>query len=720
MRRFMFIAIILSIVSVATGIFATAYFTTRPVQRFIGGIKHIRATKQFGYRMAPSGAAEFQTLALSFNDMLDQIENTTTTRDKLAIEVERRRQANDELNRFKQALDSTLDMIFMFDPDTLRLRYFNQGAVSTTGYAPDELIQMKAFELRPSGDEAAFRAEIAQLLTSDGGSMSFETVHRRKNGEDYPVEVTLQLVKTGDARVFIAMLRDITERKKIERMKNEFVSTVSHELRTPLTSIMGSLGLLRGGAIQALPDKAMGMIDIAFNNSERLVRLINDILDIEKIESGNMNVDLLPNELEPLIHQAVDANQPFARQFGVTFDLSIALDGVKVNIDPDRIMQVLTNLISNAVKFSPPGSAVTIAANVEDQGVRVAVIDKGPGIPIEFRDRIFEKFAQADSSDARQRGGTGLGLNICKAIIDLHEGSIGFDTEEGEGTDFYFVLPFSADTPRTGTRAVSPAFRRKRILVCEDDRDIAGMLVTMLRDAGFDADIAHSAADAREKLNNGVYAAMTLDLGLPDQDGLSFLSALRTEENTRDLPVIIVSAQSENATGRIAGRALGIFDWLAKPVDPIRLKSILDAVPHSHRVGRPRILHVEDDADVVSVVAETIAGTADLTWANSLEQAKKLLAEQSFDLILLDIALPDGSGETLIPTLHRLGPSAPPIILFSAHELSPELSARVSAALVKSRTRMEDLIATVNRYVSNPVSRPVPQPHPQQDGRNHG
>lgn len=711
MRRFMFAAIILSILFVITGIFATAYFTTRPVQRFIEGIQHIQATKQLGYRMKPFGAAEFQTLTLSFNDMLDQIENTTTSRDELAIEVDRRRQANEELNRFKQALDSTLDMIFMFDPESLRFQYFNQGAVSTTGYSPDELVRMRPFDLRPSEGESEFRSQIVPLLSGEDRSLKFETVHRRKNGDDYPVEVTLQLVKTGNARVFIAMLRDITERKKIERMKNEFVSTVSHELRTPLTSIMGSLGLLRGGAVGILPDKAAGMIDIAFNNSERLVRLINDILDIEKIESGNMSFDLQPNALAPLVRQAVEVNHPYARKFGVTFALSVERDDVKVNMDPDKIMQVLTNLISNAVKFSPPRSQVKIAANAQGSSIRVAVIDEGPGVPEEFQDRIFGKFAQADASDARQKGGTGLGLSICKAIIDRHAGTIGFETTEGEGTVFYFELPITAEEPRTAPGAPSASIERKRILVRQDDPDAAQALEAMLRDAGFEVDIASSAGIARERLHDGDYGALMLDLGLQDQDGFSLLRELRADKRTEHLPVIIVSAQAEKAAGKAEGRALGIFDWLTKPVDKTRLVSVVGRILRLSHAGPPRILHVEDDEDVLSVVAAAIGETAELSSATTLEQAKDILAQEDFDLVLLDLTLPDGDGESLIPILQNLGPPAPSIILFSAQELPTELSERVSAALVKSRTRMEDLLATIERYISTPASEPTPHLH---------
>jgi signal transduction histidine kinase len=239
----------------------------------------------------------------------------------------------------------------------------------------------------------------------------------------------------------LCIVRDITERKKVDQMKNEFISTVSHELRTPLTSIRGSLGLLSGGVAGALPARARAMLDIAYNNSERLVRLINDILDIEKIESGQLDFVARPLELLPLLEQAIDANCAFGAQFDVTFKLEPAVSGIWVNADADRLMQVITNLLSNAARFSPHGQAVTITVTRHSGLIHVAVSDHGPGIPEEFRGRIFQKFAQADSSDTRQRGGTGLGLSISKAIVERLGGEIGFEAGSAIGATFFFDLP---------------------------------------------------------------------------------------------------------------------------------------------------------------------------------------------------------------------------------------------------------------------------------------
>ncbi|MBL6929099.1 MAG: CHASE domain-containing protein [Rhodospirillales bacterium] len=242
-----------------------------------------------------------------------------------------------------------------------------------------------------------------------------------------------------------AQVGRVFERQQITTIKNEFVSTVSHELRTPLTSIKGSLGLIRGGAMGGLPDKLSQMLDIAYTNADRLVRLINDILDIEKIEAGKMDFRMAPVELGELLRTALAANQGFAEECEVTLVIADTHSDAVVDGDEDRLLQVMANLLSNAAKFSPRNADVRISLSETAAGYRIAVADRGLGIPEKFRSKIFAKFSQADSSDTRQKGGTGLGLNISKAIVEKHGGTIGFDTDTGEGSTFFFDLPTSTN-----------------------------------------------------------------------------------------------------------------------------------------------------------------------------------------------------------------------------------------------------------------------------------
>ena len=282
----------------------------------------------------------------------------------------------------------------------------------------------------------------APLITGDGFALgtlcAIDFVARPA-----PSEISIEMLRNlADAVVDALELRArLAERERIERLKNEFVSTVSHELRTPLTSIAGMLELLNAEVVGTLPAEAKEMVHVAYNNSQRLIRLVNDILDIEKIESGRMPFDLAPLPLRPLIERAVAETNSFAQDLGVGIKVQWLTREAIALVDPDRFIQVLTNLVSNAAKFSPTGDMITVTLDRAGERIRIAVADRGPGIPEAFRGRVFEKFAQADSSDSRRLAGTGLGLAIVKKIVEHLDGTVSFDTETGLGTTFHVDLP---------------------------------------------------------------------------------------------------------------------------------------------------------------------------------------------------------------------------------------------------------------------------------------
>jgi PAS domain S-box-containing protein len=405
----------------------------------------------------------------------------------------------------------------------------------------------------------------------EGREESFEDNPGR--GGTYWVKALPVRNDEGEIVAGMVMLQDITERKVVEKLKNEFVSTVSHELRTPLTSIRGSLGLVLGGVAGNIPEQVNAMIEIAYKNSERLVRLINDILDIEKIESGKMVFEMLPLALGPVIEQALETNQSYASQLGVNLQLVRAVPEVKIMGDNDRILQVLTNLLSNAAKFSPAGDTVRVEVTRRNEAVRVSISDHGPGISDEFRKNIFQKFAQADASTTRQKGGTGLGLSISKAIVERHNGQIGFDTRPGEGTTFFFEIP----ELKARAALLDPATpaNQPRILICEDDPDVSRVLKVILKEAGFSCDIAYNTGQARELLAAHSYTAMTLDLVLPGESGLDLLLELRRNPSNNLLPVVVVSSQGRDTGRQALDFPPGPIEWLDKPVDQELLKAAL-------------------------------------------------------------------------------------------------------------------------------------------------
>lgn len=265
---------------------------------------------------------------------------------------------------------------------------------------------------------------------------------RKKNNIEFPAFVTISpLSHERVCHGFLFIARDKTEETRVANLKNEFISTVSHELRTPMTSIRGSLGLIAGGVAGVISDEAKPLIDIAISGTDRLIRLINDILDIEKIESGKMEFNMKTVEITPLVQEAITANRSFAEHHKVQFRLTRSVPNVWINADVDRFAQILDNLLSNAAKYTSEGDQVEIEISEQNDKVRVSVIDHGPGIPNSFRGKVFSKFMQANASDTRKKGGTGLGLATCKALVENQGGAINFESKEGEGSTFFFEFP---------------------------------------------------------------------------------------------------------------------------------------------------------------------------------------------------------------------------------------------------------------------------------------
>ena len=341
-----------------------------------------------------------------------------------------------ELRNF--ALEHAGDAAIWLDQDG-RVNYANVSTSRMLGYSHEELLNFYVTDYDPDTSLEAFKLAW-ERLEPDGSSI-FETRHRTKNREFVPVEVSIHLLQRGTTTLLISYSRDITERKRSEQVKDELISTVSHELRTPLTSIGGALGLLAGGAAGAIPADAMRLIEIAKNNSDRLVRLINDILDLERIESGKMLVRREPVQLSDALNGAVVENQGLGESNSVALRLLAVDPEIVVVADPDRLAQVMANLLSNATKFSPDDGTVEISTWRRGENVRVGVSDRGPGIPQVFQKHIFEKFSQVDATTSRDHQGTGLGLSIVKALVEGMGGRVGFESIPGEVTTFYFDLP---------------------------------------------------------------------------------------------------------------------------------------------------------------------------------------------------------------------------------------------------------------------------------------
>ncbi|MET0984212.1 MAG: PAS domain S-box protein [Steroidobacteraceae bacterium] len=454
---------------------------------------------------------------------------------------------------FRAAMETAPIGNALVKPDGRFLKV-NAALCHLLGYSEEELLANDIHSITHAEDRERDLEYAQRTLAGEIEGYRFEKRFYHRSGRTVWTQLSVSLVRdrAGQPNYFVSQIQDISEQREMERVKSEFISIVSHELRTPLTSIRGSLGLVLGTHADAMPASAQRLLAIANNNCERLILLINDILDIDKIASGNMRFDMQERDLTDILHKAVQATEAYAQRFNVGLALDAPAHDVRLVVDEDRLLQVLTNLLSNAVKFSPPDDLVTLSTDSGERYVQLRVTDRGSGIPDEFRDRIFERFSQADSSTARRAGGTGLGLHISRQIVERMHGRIGFDSEAGRGTTFWIEFPRAAQSTTIAVESTVPDNPLPHILHVENDCDLAEVLRTSLHGVAHPV-LATTLAQARRLLSVRSFALVLLDVCLPDGSGLDLLGEIEAMGEQAP-PVIVLCADtpSRDLQGRVA------------------------------------------------------------------------------------------------------------------------------------------------------------------------
>ncbi|MGZ7041447.1 MAG: ATP-binding protein, partial [Thermoanaerobaculia bacterium] len=526
-----------------------------------------------------------------------------------------------------------------------------------------------------------------------GGSIPLkEDTFWRPDGTSFPVEYssTPMVDENGNQVGAVVMFRDVTERRAIDRLKSEFVSTVSHELRTPLTSIRGALGLLSSGVLGPIAEKGQRMLEIAVSNTDRLVRLINDILDLERMESGKVELTRSQIDANALMIQALEGVQSMGDEAGVR--LVVVPAAAALWGDGDRIIQTLTNLLGNAIKFSPRDTTVTLSGTASDTDFVFCVADQGRGVPSGKLETIFDRFSQVDASDSRDKGGSGLGLAICMSIVAAHGGRIWAEENDPVGSRFQFTIPLAAPSIATPPPLMESSAART-ILVCQDEG--CPTIVETLERRGFRIVVATS-ADVIARASELRPDAILLDLANGGQ-GRRIIDILKSTAETCDVPIVVAAWQFPESHEVYAA---AVANWVHKPLKSDELIHALDLA-----CDTPSILVVEDDLDLARVMITALESHGIRTFhAVRGSEAIRLCGQHQPSLIVLDLVLPDMDGFAVVQSLReRATLGCIPLLVYSALEVgsSDQLRLRLGPTefLTKSRCSLADFERHVVRLL---------------------
>ncbi len=541
-------------------------------------------------RVPEDGPEELMALARSFNAMAADVQDAAAR-----VEAERR--------RLELTIRSLGDALVILGPD---------GAVTAANPRAAELVPALSVGTQTGTDAVALPVALHAALTEE------TTV------EHGPLTLAITAAPLEDGAGHVVTVRDVSERARLERLKSEFAATASHELRSPLTSIKGFVELLIES--DGLTPRQRDFLDIVSVSTNRLVELVNDLLDVTRVEAGAIELHPRPTDMAELAREVAQLLRPRAQARDQQLVVDVAADLPRALVDPARVRQILTNLLTNAHLYTPDGGRLTVAARAEGLTLVVEVADTGRGMTAEDAERVFERFFRTGGDDG---AGTGLGLAIVRSLVDLHGGDIAVRSAPGRGTTFTVRFPLALQSDRL--HAARDALHGKRVLVVDDEPEIAALITDRLRQAGVVVDIATDGSAALDRLRERRYDAMTLDILMPQTDGLETLRALRADPGLAALPVVVVSVFS--------GREALSGEWVvAKPIDPEELVDTLGAALLAARV---RVLAVARPA-----VRDRLTGTLDdlgidHDWVEGPQDVAAACRSRYYEVAIVDAGLPD-------------------------------------------------------------------------------
>ena len=583
-------------------------------------------------------ATSIEKIAVHFQQVIERSELTVKELSETSKEL------NDVLSYLSAIIDNMADGLLVTDTEGKIIRV-NHALLEMFGLRREEIalrniddilaIDMTGWleESISSDKKEVLSAELALPLGRSGKALATPIYQKPEDfdasfggGDDTAKQVSDGLICIG----VVVLIRDITKEKEIDRMKTDFISTVSHELRTPLTSILGFAKIIKkklydtifpqvgteDNKTQKATHQVSDDIDIIVSEGERLTALINNVLDIAKMEAGRVEWKMTPLKVSEMIDRAVSATALLIEQKGLSLIKDTAGEIPEITGDRDRLVQAMINLLSNAVKFTDKGS-ITCKAEKMDDYIRISVIDTGIGIAKEEQEKVFEKFKQIGDTLTDKPKGTGLGLPICKQIIDYHGGTIWIESEPGKGSNFSFTIPIKKDMPSIKTidaetfikqlkehvelASASQAKELKTVLVVDDDANIRNFLRQVLEAEGYRVEEARNGIEAIGRVKNNMIDLIVLDIMMPNMSGFDVAAIMKHDPITMNIPIIILSILED----RERGYRIGVDRYLTKPVNTEELlRGIEELITQG--ASRKKVLVVDEDAAVVSTISEVL------------------------------------------------------------------------------------------------------------------